>query len=115
MIQEHKALDMAAAACVDGGTIVFLAECSDGLGRADFMKWFESENSRALEKRLLEAYEVNGQTAWALMTNTEMFRVHVITGLPDDETVRMKTIPSAWLGDAWAPCPTSAGRHISPA
>ena len=34
MIQAHKALDMAAHACVDGGTIVLLAECGDGLGRA---------------------------------------------------------------------------------
>ena len=49
MIQAHKALDMAAHACVDGGTIVLLAECGDGLGRPDFLKWFESEDSRALE------------------------------------------------------------------
>jgi hypothetical protein len=62
MIQAHKALDMAAHACADGGTIVFVAECGDGLGRADFMKWFESEDSRALEHRLRDGYEVNGQT-----------------------------------------------------
>src|SRR5689334_14148149 len=45
MIQAHKALDMATHACVDGGTIILLAECRDGLGRADFLKWFDSENS----------------------------------------------------------------------
>jgi nickel-dependent lactate racemase len=39
MIQAHKALDMAAHACVEGGTIVLLAECADGLGRPDFLKW----------------------------------------------------------------------------
>jgi nickel-dependent lactate racemase len=54
MIQAHKALDMAAHACADGGTIILLAECSDGLGRPDFLKWFESENSRALELHLRE-------------------------------------------------------------
>ena len=36
MIQAHKALDMAAHACVDGGSIILLAECGDGLGRPDF-------------------------------------------------------------------------------
>ena len=36
LIQAHKALDMAAHACNDGGTIVLLAECRDGLGRSDF-------------------------------------------------------------------------------
>src|SRR5205823_2159943 len=71
MIQAHKALDMAAHACRDGGTIVFLAACPDGFGRSDFLKWFESADSRALESRLREHYEVNGQTAWALLTKTE--------------------------------------------
>src|SRR5207237_5552752 len=47
MIQAHKALDMAAYACADGGTIILLAECNDGLGRPDFLKWFESADSRA--------------------------------------------------------------------
>ena len=63
LIQAHKALDMAALACEPGGTIILLAECSDGLGRADFLKWFTSEDSAALERRLQDAYEVNGQTA----------------------------------------------------
>ena len=60
MIQAHKALDMAAHACSDGGTIVLMAECGDGLGRRDFLSWFESENSRALEARLVNHYEGNG-------------------------------------------------------
>lgn len=90
MIQAHKALDMAAHACADGGTIVFLAECGDGLGRADFMKWFESENSRALEDRLRDAYEVNGQTAWALMTKAERFRVYIVTELSEEQTRAMR-------------------------
>src|SRR6185369_14414270 len=84
MIQAHKTLDMAAHACVEGGTIVLLAECRDGLGRDDFMKWFEAKDSAALERRLREKYEVNGQTAWALLTKTERFRVHIITGLKPD-------------------------------
>src|SRR5688572_2542386 len=68
LIQAHKALDMAAYACNDGGTIVLLAECSNGQGRDDFLKWFDVSDSRVLENRLQTGYEVNGQTAWALMT-----------------------------------------------
>ena len=48
MIQAHKALDMASHACKEGGSIILLAECRDGLGRADFMKWFESSDSGSL-------------------------------------------------------------------
>ncbi|HYE66357.1 MAG TPA: nickel-dependent lactate racemase, partial [Pyrinomonadaceae bacterium] len=73
LIQAHKTLDMAAHACLEGGTIILLAECADGLGRADFLKWFEEVDSRALELRLRERYEVNGQTAWSLLTKAELF------------------------------------------
>jgi len=102
MIQAHKALEMAAPACVEGGSIILLAECRDGLGRADFLKWFDSPDSRALETRLKDAYEVNGQTAWALLTKTERFRVHMVTELGDDEVRRMRMVPARSLDEALA-------------
>ena len=45
MIQAHKALDTAARACSDGGPYS-VAECSDGLGRDDFLDWFSAANSQ---------------------------------------------------------------------
>jgi len=100
LIQAHKALDMAAHACVDGGTIILLAECSDGLGRADFLKWFESGDSSALETRLRKAYEVNGQTAWALLTKAERFRIHIVTTLEEDDVRPMRMTPARSLKEA---------------
>ena len=114
MIQAHKALDMAAHACKDGGTIVLLAECSDGLGRTDFLKWFESENSRALELRLREHYEVNGQTAWALLTKTETFRVHMITNLDEDSVRRMRMIPAKDVESVVSAISADASGYIMP-
>ena len=114
MIQAHKALDMAAMACVDGGLIVMLAECNDGLGRADFLKWFDADDSRALENCLREAYEVNGQTAWALLTKTERFRVHLISSLTDDEVRRMRMIPARSIEEALAGIPSSASGYTMP-
>lgn len=114
LIQAHKALDMAAHACVDGGTIVLLAECGDGLGRADFLKWFESADSSALETRLQTSYEVNGQTAWALLTKAERFRVHLVSGLPDDEVRRMRMIPARSLDEALATVSPDAQGYIMP-
>ena len=114
LIQAHKALDMAAAACTDGGVIILLAECGDGLGRADFLKWFESADSRALEERLREAYEVNGQTAWALLTKTERFRVHLVTKLPDDDVRRMRMIPARSIEKALADVTPNSKGYIMP-
>lgn len=114
MIQAHKALDMAAHACVDGGTIVFLAECTDGLGRADFMKWFESKDSRALESRLREAYEVNGQTAWSLLTKTERFNVRIITNLSEETTRQMRMQRVASLAEVFAEASPHSTGYIMP-
>ena len=114
MIQAHKALDMAAQACVDGGAIILLAECGDGLGRSDFLKWFESDDSLTLEKRLREAYEVNGQTAWALLTKTERFRTYVVTKLADDDVRRMRMIPVRSIEEALTNVPYEAKGYIMP-
>jgi lactate racemase len=101
MIQAHKALDMAAHACEEEGAIILLAECADGLGRADFLKWFtEASDSCALENILRECYEVNGQTAWALLTKAERFRIYLVSSLPENDVRRMRMIPVRSIDEA---------------
>ena len=114
LIQAHKSLDMAAQACRDGGTIVFLAECGDGLGRADFMKWFSSQDSRALGSRLREGYEVNGQTAWSLLTKTERFQVRIVTSLAEEQTRRMRMEPVRSIEEGLAGTSESASGYVMP-
>jgi nickel-dependent lactate racemase len=99
LIQAHKALDMAAQACTEGGTIILLAQCRDGLGHADFLKWFAQEDSQALEAQLREAYEVNGQTAWSLLTKAERFQVHLVSDLPEEHVRRMRMLPARSLSE----------------
>ena len=100
LIQAHKALDMAVHACSDGGTIVLLAECRDGLGHPTFLKWFDERSSKALEHRLRDAYEVNGQTAWSLLAKAERYRIVLVSDLPDDQVRHMQMIPARSLTDA---------------
>ena len=100
LIQAHKALDMASLACKDGGTIVLIAECSDGLGRPDFLKWFEARDSGQLEARLLNGYEVNGQTAWALLTKAERFRICLVSDLPKEDVKLMRMVPAETISEA---------------
>jgi nickel-dependent lactate racemase len=102
LIQAHKALDMAAHACTEGGAIILVAECADGLGRADFLKWFDAENSQALAASLRESYAVNGQTAWALLTKAERFNVQLISQLDDADVRRMRITPARTIEDALA-------------
>ena len=114
LIQAHKALDMAAKACSEGGTIILIAACNDGLGRPDFLKWFSSPDSMALASRLKTAYEVNGQTAWSLLTKAEAFRVILVSELAPDIVRQMRMIPARSLDEAIVAAGESAGGFIMP-
>ena len=114
LIQAHKTLDIAASACEEGGTIILLAACSDGFGRSDFLKWFSSENSAALETRLSESYEVNGQTAWALMTKSERFRVLLVSELDHNDVRQMGMRPMSSLDEAISEIDSQADGFILP-
>lgn len=81
MIQAHKAIDMAVSALQEGGDLILLAECEDGLGRNDFLQWFQPGSAQAMAERLRTNYQVNGQTAWSLATKAERFRITVVSKL----------------------------------
>jgi len=90
IIQAHKALDAASHACKEGGLIVLLAKCNNGLGRKDFLNWFDSKNSRELADRLSQGYQVNGQTAWSLLQKSERFDIKIISDLSSEATSKMR-------------------------
>ncbi len=114
IIQAHKALDMAAHACADGGDIILLAECPDGTGRVDFLQWFAAADARALAAQLLDTYAVNGQTAWTLLTKAERFNVQLVSQLPDEDVRRMRLKPARTLADALARVDAHAPGYIMP-
>ena len=90
LIQAHKALEAASQACVDGGTIILLAECVDGLGRDDFINWFEADGSEELARRICDKYQVNGQTAWSLLKKAERFDIRLCSELDDSAITKMR-------------------------
>ncbi len=107
MIQSQKALQAAARACSDGGTIVLLAECREGTGRHDFLDWFAAGSSTELASRLCENYKVNGQTAWSLFRLTERFDVRIVTTLDAESVRKMRFVPADSLADAIKAAPSS--------
>lgn len=113
LIQAQKALDMATRACTDGGTIILLAECREGFGRPDFLKWFAGD-SRSLVKQLQHEYEVNGQTAWSLLLKTENFRVVLVSDLPDEDVKQMGMAPSHSLQESLGTLPQHTPGYILP-
>ena len=114
LIQAHKALDMATYACAEGGSIILVAECTEGLGRADFIDWFDAPDSRSLAARLEESYAVNGQTAWALLAKAERFDVHLVSQLPGEQVERMRMTPARTVEEALAKVDAAAAGYVMP-
>lgn len=114
LIQAHKALDMAAQACHEGGTIILLAECREGFGGHDFLKWFEEEDSSTLAGRLRLEYEVNGQTAWALLTKAERYRVLLMSTLSDQDVKQMRMTPVHSMDEALTQLDPAVQGYILP-
>lgn len=114
MIQAHKALETASHACTDGGTIILLAECQDGIGRVDFLNWFEAASSDPLAEKLCHGYQVNGQTAWSLLQKTERFNVRTVTSQTASDTEKMRMKKASSLNDALMQCAAASRGYILP-
>jgi hypothetical protein len=78
------------------------------------LKWFEERDSQALETRLRESYEVNGQTAWSLLTKAERYRIHLISALADEDVRRIRMTPARTLTEALANIDTGVEGYVLP-
>jgi nickel-dependent lactate racemase len=83
-IQSHKAVHHAAAFVRDGGQLIVLAQCPDGIGSQTFLPWFELNDWNAAFDRLASHYEGNGGTALAMMAKTQRIRIRIVTDLPEE-------------------------------
>jgi lactate racemase len=80
-IQSHKAIHNAAAFVRDGGRLIVLAQCPDGVGSQTFLPWFELGGWEAAFDRLADHYVGNGGTALAMMDKLRRIRIDLVTDL----------------------------------
>jgi len=57
---------------------------------------------------------VNGQTAWALLTKAERFRLHIVTKLPEEDVRRMRMVPATSVESVLSEVPATAKGYIMP-
>ena len=100
LIQSHKAMEHASILLKEGGTMIVVAKCEQGLGRDDFLDWFPSGGAKATAEKLLENYKVYGQTAWGIRWKTEKFRILLVSDLEDEVVKKMDMKPFKNLEDA---------------
>jgi len=93
MIQSHKAIEMARYSLREGGAMVILAACSEGLGHPSFYPWFRFQSEEEFRHELTSNYVINGQTALALFEKTRRYRIFLVSQLPTYQVRRMGMTP----------------------
>lgn len=112
LIQSHKAMEHASNVLEEGGTMIALAECIEGLGRNDFLSWFAPGGSRATAQMLVEDYHIYGQTAWGLRRKAERFRLMLVSSLDAGIVRHMGLEPQPSLEAALTEVSTERGYII---
>jgi len=112
LIQSHKAMEHASQVLAEGGTMIALAECAQGLGRDDFLRWFAPGGARATALMLAEDYKINGQTAWGLRRKAERFRLLLVSALDADVVRQMGLEPHTTLESALSVVQSAPGYII---
>ncbi|HEX9079862.1 MAG TPA: nickel-dependent lactate racemase [Desulfuromonadaceae bacterium] len=102
LIQAHKSMEYASQALKDGGVMILLAECRDGFGNATFFNWFRHKGLDEFEAALRERYEINGQTAYSMLTKARRFRIILVSRFPEQQVEQMGMLAAGSLEDALA-------------
>ncbi len=93
MVQSHKTVEMARYGLREGGRMVVLAACPEGMGNADFFSWFRYRSEADFHRELIRHYVINGQTALSLFEKTRRYTIYFMSDLPDDQVRQMGMIP----------------------
>ena len=85
MYQAQKALDNAKHAVRDGGVIIWVASCSEGLGEKHFEEWMLGhEKSADMIPHIRRDFILGGHKAAAIALVLEKAKIMLVSDLPDD-------------------------------
>jgi len=88
LYQAQKALDNAKHAVRDGGVIILVASCSEGLGEKVFERWMlNAESPDSLISDIQSNFELGGHKAAAIALVLKKARIFLVSDL-DDEFVK---------------------------
>lgn len=101
VFQAQKALENACHAVKPGGTIILLAECSEGYGEPTFEKWIEEASSPDdIIERLNKKFILGGHKAYAIARAVKEVEVILISSLPQDKVHKLFFIPMEKVSQA---------------
>ncbi|MFA6308143.1 MAG: nickel-dependent lactate racemase [Clostridia bacterium] len=112
LYQAQKALDNAKHAVKDGGIIIFVASCNEGLGEENFKKWImASTNTKQMIQDIEDNFELGGHKAAAIAMVREKAKIFSVTDLNDEIAERIFMKPFKSVNDALSQAFTELGSN----
>lgn len=85
LYQAQKALDNAAQAVRQGGILILVAQCVEGLGNATFESWLrESRSPDDVLARIQQEFVLGGHKAAAIASVLKQASVYLVSSLPEE-------------------------------
>ena len=98
LYQTQKALDNSKHAVADGGTIILIGACNEGLGSAKFEEWLVgSETAHDMVVRIGKDFQLGGHKAAAIGMVLEHAQIDLVSEMDDDfvRSIFLNPQPSA--------------------
>jgi nickel-dependent lactate racemase len=96
LYQAQKALDNVAGAVRDGGVVVLVARCGEGLGNEVFEQWMrEADGPADVVHRIRREFVLGGHKAAAVAALLERVGLFVVSEMPDELVRDMHMTPFA--------------------
>ena len=98
LYQTQKALDNSKHAVKDGGTIILIGACNEGLGSAKFEEWLvNAPTAHSMVERIGQDFQLGGHKAAAIAMILEYASIDLVSEMEDDfvRSIFMNPQPSA--------------------
>jgi nickel-dependent lactate racemase len=98
LYQTQKALDNAKHAVKDGGVIILIGSCKEGLGEHTFEQWMtQSPDAHSMIERIGRDFQLGGHKAAAIAMVLEKADIYLVSELPDSlvKSIFLTPQPSA--------------------
>ncbi len=112
LYQTQKALDNSKYAVKDGGIIILVGACDEGLGQKTFEQWIEEANCPDdLITRIQQDFQLGGHKAAAIAMVQQKANVFLVSHLPKSLVEKMHMTPFETVECAYKAAQNKLGTH----